>query len=118
MEADTLSTIKEIAVILLLVAATVLCTIVAVAVAKLSPITLRSAENLEKVTSDLAAAGPVILDVLAHTKTTTEHLATATGNVAEGTAVLRLLGPAGRVADMADTGLGRLWDFIRPLLRR
>ena len=57
MEADSLSVIKDIAVILLLVAATALCTIVAVAVAKLSPIALRSAENLEKVTSDLAAAG-------------------------------------------------------------
>ncbi len=115
MDTETLSIIKDIAAVLLLVAAIVLILVV---VAKLPSIALRSARNLEKVTSDWAEAGSVILDVLGHTKTTTEHLATATGNVAEGTAVLRLLGPAGRVADIADTGLGRFWNIIRPLLRR
>ena len=118
MAAEILSIIKDIAAVLLLVAAIVLILVVALAVAKLLPIALRSAKNLEKVTSDWAEAGPVILDVLGHTKTTTENLATATGNLAEGTAVLRLLGPAGRVADISATGLGRLWDLIRPLLRR
>ena len=75
-------------IILLLVSATTLCTIMAIAIAKLSPIAIRSARNLEKVTSDTAEAGPIILEILSNSNTTTANLAKASGDVAKATTPL------------------------------
>ena len=117
MTTDVFSLIKEIAIIVLLVSATTLCTIMAVAIAKLSPIAVRSAKNLEKVTSDAAEAGPVILEILSNSNTTTANLAKASGDVAKATTPLGLLASVRNLADLGQ-GATRLWEIIRPLIRR
>ena len=113
MGADPLSVIKDIAEILLLISGAALCVTLTIVAAKLFPAIRRSVVNLEKATSDAADAGPVFLTILGNIKTTSEHLVTASSDVAGATPILRLLGPAGKAANIAETGLGRLWDLIR-----
>lgn len=116
METDALGIIQDISLILLLISATVLCMIIAVTVAKLAPIAIRPARNLEKTTGDLAEAGPVILEIFFNSKTTSANLAKAIGDVARATTPLALLGSVRNLADLGQ-GASRLWEFIRPLIR-
>ena len=97
MDESVLATIRDISAILLLLSGAALCL-------ALTGIAVR--------------AGPVLLALLESTKTTAENLAKASGDVAEATPLLRYLGPLGRGASLAETGLGRLWEFLTPLTRR
>jgi hypothetical protein len=113
MSGDSLSAARDIAAILLLASGAALSVALTIVVVKLFPSIHRSMMNLERATSDAAEAGPVILTILANIKTTTERLSSASSDIADATPILRLLGPAGKAANIAETGLGRLWDFVR-----
>ena len=167
MSSNLLIIIRDIAVILLLAAGTVLCVVLAVAITRIIPSLRRSAMNLEratgsaaeagpnivatsenvreisgnllgaskdvsettplfrevavnmeKFTASAAEAGPGLVEVSENIKETTVHLRSAAADVAGATPVLRLLGPAGTAANIANTGLDRLAGFVRGLFRR
>lgn len=97
MDDSILVAIRDISAILLLLSGAALCLALTVIVIR---------------------AGPVFLALLECSRTTAENLAKASGDVAEVTPLLRYLGPLGRGAQLAETGLGRFWEFIGPMLRR
>ena len=93
-----------------------LCVALAVATIKVVPSLRNSAKNLEKATGSAAEAGPNIVATSENIKELTANLLKASEDVAAATPVLRWIGPAGRAADIANTGLGKLGDFVRGLL--
>ena len=133
---ETLAVVKEIGIILLLVGAFGLCVIVAIGLVKLFPHLRRWAEHMAttaeaaaKITGDFAAVSADVAGGLrenaASTAETADHLKGTAKNVMASSAYLRtamqlleLLGPAGRAANSANMGIGRVTEMVRGIFRR
>ncbi len=109
---------KDIAVIVLAVAAAALCVTITVGWIRLLPALRRSVLNLEEVMSSAVGAAPHMVETAVNVKNTTAYLMAAAKDVSQATPVLRWLGPAGATVNVAQHGVGRIAGFIRGLFRR
>ena len=82
-----------------------------------TPSLRRSTLNLEKFTESAAEAGPNIVAASENVREITVNVLSASEDIAAATPVLQWLGPAGKAANIANTGLGRLAGFLRGLFR-
>ncbi len=90
---------------------------VTASVAEAAPHITKAAENIERVTANAAEAAPHITKAAENFKETTEYLRNVAGDVAAASPVLKLLGTAGAAANFANTGVGRMFGFIRERFR-
>ena len=94
-------------------------------ISEATPSLRQSALNIEKATGSISDASPNIVAISENIKEITENQKDAAGyatsaikDIAEATPLLRLLGPAGRMANFAKMGIGKLGGFIRGVFRR
>ena len=117
MDSGLAAVTRDIVAILLMAAGGVLCIALTIGIAKVIPSLIRTAHHLEKVTASAAEAAPHITKAAENFKETTEYLRNVAGDVAAASPVLKLLGAAGAAANFANTGVGRMFGFIRERFR-
>lgn len=133
---ETLAIVKEVAIIVLLASASILCVLVIVGLAQLFPHLRRFADNLAgitastaKIAGDLASVSADVADDIrkttAATAETAENMAKTSKNIFDSSAYIRtalqlleLLGPAGRAANYANMGISKIPNLLRSILRR
>ena len=109
---------KDILVIISLITVAALCLTIIAGMAVLLPAVRRFLLNMEKVTESAAEMAPHMAEAASNLKDTTAHVLSAAKDVSQATHLLRLLGPAGATANVAQQGIGRIGGFIRGLFRR
>ena len=115
MDSGIAALILDIVAILSIAAAGVLCVALTTGLVKVFPSLRRSALNFEKVTESAAEAAPHVAKTAENLKETIEYLRNTAGDIAQASPVLRLLGSAGAAANLANTGIGRIFGVIRRL---
>ena len=143
---DAVSLAKDIVGIVLALAAITLSVTITIVIAKLFPAIRQTVLNVEKVTrgaadvtphlaeatvnmrnitanllavsKDISQTTPHAAEAMANVKDITANLLSASKDISQATPVLRLLGPAGATANIAQQGLGRIGGWLRSLIRR
>ena len=129
MSAEVIVLVKDIAIILLAVSATVLCVTFTVGSIKLFPSLRRTARHLDSATASTAKISSdfaqVSADIAANVQKGTasmanaaENIASASKDVADVTPLLKLLGPALKAVDFAEMGIERIPGLLQRIIRR